>query len=552
MSRGDGGTTCVGAIPAVGEDLPWAGLIDDLFESLLDQLDCRQVAPLRGVCSGWRDKARRLLSKFEARVCHLQPRGPPLPSVVRLFPELDRIKVTFCGVGRRLGSIACLTELHRLRSLELSNSAGRMCELPRVDLAVLSACRVLARLTLVQCRCTAGMGLEGLARLQELTLSRCSIDAWEPGLGSVLGRLGRLRYLRIEGYMHQARVDMTGVSGLQGLVSLALHVPLRAPAETFEEIARIGGMSSLDVALTDCEDLASVVTVGLECVTAMTGLRELRITAQLADDPHRGIDRLSSLENLRILHISNPSPLGEDLLEFPNTPHRPITDADVEHLLLLKHLTSLGLSQSLATAGALSHVVHQLPCLQNVDLSSCQHANDTVLFAAATLRSLTTLNLSHCIQVTDLGLGALARSGVPLRILDLTGCYALVTDTGLGGLSRLSTLQWLSLAFCERISDFGLRMLVSGTPMLSFLSLHSCLNITDHGISALCASLVHLRELDIAYCYMVSDSSVEGLNKLNSLKHVNIIATRLAAGEWHNLNSNVAVVLNHTGWWMDE
>ncbi|CAD7705225.1 unnamed protein product [Ostreobium quekettii] len=385
------------AIRSDGDDSPWAGMMDDLFESLLARLNCRQVAPLRSVCSRWRDKARRLLLRFETRPRHLRPMPQHMPaSLPDLFPALNTIKMDFRGDARWRGSIACLSQLGRLRQLELSGGAVRPWGLPSMDLGPLSGCPCLSWLKLVRCRCTAGAGLQRLTQLQELTLSRCSIDAWDPGLVWILAPIRGLRHLRIDGYTDEARVNLVGVSSLQGLSSLVLRLPVKSPTETFEEIVGMVGISSLDVELTDCQAPETMYAVGLQCVTGMTNLRELRVTAQLA--------------------------------LFPD------------------------------------------------------------------------------------------RSGLPLRVLDLAGCYTSVTDVALCQLSRLSVLEWLSVAYCEHISDMGLRNLVSGTSLLRFLSLRSCLNITDWGVEAICRNLLCLRELDIAYCCMVSERSTEGLSGLENLK----------------------------------
>eukprot|EP00803_Ostreobium_quekettii_P009318 evm.model.scf_426.11 EVM.evm.TU.scf_426.11 scf_426:76755-83101(-) len=507
------------AIRSDGDDSPWAGMMDDLFESLLARLNCRQVAPLRSVCSRWRDKARRLLLRFETRPRHLRPMPQHMPaSLPDLFPALNTIKMDFRGDARWRGSIACLSQLGRLRQLELSGGAVRPWGLPSMDLGPLSGCPCLSWLKLVRCRCTAGAGLQRLTQLQELTLSRCSIDAWDPGLVWILAPIRGLRHLRIDGYTDEARVNLVGVSSLQGLSSLVLRLPVKSPTETFEEIVGMVGISSLDVELTDCQAPETMYAVGLQCVTGMTNLRELRVTAQLALFPDRGVDGLATLVKLQVLHISSPSLLEEDLLEFPDIQHGRIMDADVQHLMQLQHLTSLGLSNSLVTANALSHVAARLTSLKSIDLSSCRNVNDAALFALSRLWSLTALNIAHCIQVTDRGLGALARSGLPLRVLDLAGCYTSVTDMALCQLSRLSVLEWLSVAYCEHISDMGLRNLVSGTSLLRFLSLRSCLNITDWGVEAICRNLLCLRELDIAYCCMVSERSTEGLSGLENLK----------------------------------
>jgi hypothetical protein len=116
--------------------------------------------------------------------------------------------------------------------------------------------------------------------------------------------------------------------------------------------------------------------------------------------------------------------------------------------------------------------------LTSLDLSDCKRITDVGL---AHLRSLPlqNLNLSDCNRISNIGLYYLKT--LPLQILDLSYCK-FITNDGLSYLSSLP-LQQLSLAYCNNITDAGLAHL-SSLP-LQHLNLYDCHNITDTALEVI-------------------------------------------------------------------
>ncbi|RLO09355.1 hypothetical protein DYB28_015366 [Aphanomyces astaci] len=223
--------------------------------------------------------------------------------------------------------------------------------------------------------------------------------------------------------------------------------------------------------------------------------------------------------------------------------------------------------------------------LTHVNLSACITDN-TIKAMALRCRHLIELDLSSCPQVDKLhsrvnGVRWLAEGCSALTSLDMTHCLKL-TDVAMRALGSLTPhLQTLYLGHAKNISDVGLRFLSDGCPRLSLLhlkqlylvsdgvkrefgleglqarSLHSigthctslkkinlrgCVSATSVGLSYVlqgCASLVHvnftaieqctnavvqeiakccaaLKELILAQCVRVTDSGLRYLHRLSN------------------------------------
>ena len=127
------------------------------------------------------------------------------------------------------------------------------------------------------------MGLQQLTNLQELTVRRCTIDVWEPGLARILRPLRKLKHLEIDGYLFKARVNLHGISCLQSLASLVLHIPFStSPDDAVREMALVPGLTSLTLSVSDYTTYTAVAAVELERVAGLTNLEELKLKGHLA------------------------------------------------------------------------------------------------------------------------------------------------------------------------------------------------------------------------------------------------------------------------------
>lgn len=143
--------------------------------------------------------------------------------------------------------------------------------------------------------------------------------------------------------------------------------------------------------------------------------------------------------------------------------------------------------------------------------------------------------------------------------IDLSGLY-LITDKGIAAiLAGCPDLAALSLARLTSVTDATLKVVASGGgATLQALTVADCEQVTDAGVAVLSDSMEVLAQLDLGGCVQVSDLSVKhlaaGLSELSSLslRNTRITDTALAhlagagAGKWTSFGGAAFRNFNHT------
>ncbi len=194
---------------------------------------------------------------------------------------------------------------------------------------------------------------------------------------------------------------------------------------------------------------------------------------------------------------------------------RNLSDSDLKTILDKAsgaRITSINLSNCTnITDVGLAHL-SKLTSLSSLNLRGCK-ITDTGLAYVAKLTSLSSLNLDWCTKITDAGLAHLSKLTL-LSSLNLSMCYT-ITDAGLAHLSKLTLLSSLNLCYCENITDAGLAHL-SKLTLLSSLYLSGCKNISDAGLAHL-STLTLLSSLGLYNCTRITDTGLDHLSKLTLL-----------------------------------
>lgn len=99
--------------------------------------------------------------------------------------------------------------------------------------------------------------------------------------------------------------------------------------------------------------------------------------------------------------------------------------------------------------------------------------DEDLKFLKREVTSLTSLNLSCCYKITDLGLKHISNLAnfVNLTSLNLSCCDK-ITDSGLTHISNLANLTSLNLSYCNKITDPGLSRLSKRIPNCKIESLN--------------------------------------------------------------------------------
>jgi len=191
-----------------------------------------------------------------------------------------------------------------------------------------------------------------------------------------------------------------------------------------------------------------------------------------------------------------------------------VTDKGVRHLAAyLPRLRSLNLSRCSIGEQGLRHITEAMRHLRALALDECKALADRELglLAASLGDSLESLSIAHCEEVTDDGIAAVARHLTRLERLNVGHCHSL-TDLAASHMARLVRLEALDLRYCYNISDVGIYDLSAALTALTHLNLEYCYNLLDVGINYV-AQFRRLRSVRLGGCSSISDAAVDELRE---------------------------------------
>ena len=163
----------------------------------------------------------------------------------------------------------------------------------------------------------------------------------------------------------------------------------------------------------------------------------------------------------------------------------------------LKLLQSLDLSMctGLTNAG-LVKIATGCPSIRSLSIEGCKKITSVGLEAvsASCSQSMTSLDLSGCVKLSDQLIGSSVSKLIRLEHLRVARCK--ITDTGLSlVVTACRALRSLDLSDATKVSDAGIVAVSTGCPQLICLDLHNCVNVTNRGVLAIskgCPSLQFL------------------------------------------------------------
>lgn len=178
-------------------------------------------------------------------------------------------------------------------------------------------------------------------------------------------------------------------------------------------------------------------------------------------------------------------------------------------------LTHLNLSGcKTVTSAGVQAVVNSCRHLVNLDLTRCVALEDRVLRAISEAElQLQVLNLYALPQFSAAALGLLG--GAALTSIDMCGSKEL-NDKGLASISKRSPhLKKLNCTWCVQLTDLGVIALAQNCRTLEYLSLHGILGITDKSIAELAKNVsCSLHTIDITGCVNVASRSPADLKQV--------------------------------------
>eukprot|EP00466_Bigelowiella_natans_P011491 jgi/Bigna1/140156/aug1.54_g14864 len=100
------------------------------------------------------------------------------------------------------------------------------------------------------------------------------------------------------------------------------------------------------------------------------------------------------------------------------------------------------------------------------------------------IKTITDLDISGCVGITDLTVQVVAKECKNIQALDLSRCLG-VSDVGAGAIARITGLRDLNLSECVNLTDKAIESIAKSCPVLSRVDITSCKNIGGAAIVAL-------------------------------------------------------------------
>ncbi|CAM6072893.1 unnamed protein product [Sphagnum tenellum] len=246
--------------------------------------------------------------------------------------------------------------------------------------------------------------------------------------------------------------------------------------------------------------------------------------AQGLQDEHLSAVKFESLQRLNLNACQKITDSGVKAVASAN-PHLKlfsiywnlkVTDVAIESVVMsCKHLTALNVSGCKnITDASLQNIAKFSPGIKSLNLTRCVKLTDNGLLCLT----------DSCQSLEELYLYAIPGFTVrafrefshfrKLQLLDLCGAQNL-TDEGLAPIALCKALVSLNLTWCVQITDIGLKALAQHCSLLQLLSLHGILGVSDEGLKSLSECCRNsLVTIDVHGCVKIKHQSKSDLLQL--------------------------------------
>ncbi|XP_034987633.1 F-box/LRR-repeat protein 14-like [Zootoca vivipara] len=475
----DGGSSSSSSSSEQGPPPPPISLLPpELLIKIFEYLDDEDQVQVSQVCRDWRAAAYQVLWwRAEAPVSLCQLRADPslLASLAAWGIRRVRIVMTPCVTLGSVTHASCTPETYSelcralragLPSLRALNMTGCPSLTKRSLAQIGKHLKGLEELVLFGCRQVSDAGLLLLANrlrhLKKLTLDHCCLVT-NVGVGHLAGITAsgclQLECLSLENCDRLSDVAVHYVAqGLPRLRYLSVRFCGGIRDGALVPLSRLTRLRTLN--LSFCQRITDVGVGHIAGITAdgCLELEELDLAGcgQLSDLAVRyvaqGLPRLVHLSLRFCGGIGDGALLSMSLLSRLKSLNlsfcQRISDVGIGHLAGITSRGCLELEQlnldecERLTNLTCRYLAQGLSCLRHLKLCCCEKIRDEALLFLSGMRSLRILEVSYC-NITDEGIGHLARGGLPLSTLNITCCETLgdaslaYITQGLGGLRKL-------------------------------------------------------------------------------------------------------------------
>ncbi|KAM6937341.1 uncharacterized protein fbxl9 [Xenentodon cancila] len=530
------------------------------------------------VCRSWYNASQD--QRFQKKIIFSFPASASSLELVRSLSRKSRCSLKISQLDGFSISRSLLLEVglclgSKVESLALPGSSITEASL----LALLPRLTSLRRLDLrgLDSLFMSGAFLSREEQRQQVRSALCGLEELDL---SNLRYLSDLTFNRLTGCTpHLRRLSLAGCH-----IAFEFDPYRGCPAGAVEDSSALLSLRNLKRLLMEQKSTLVALDLSRTCITP----ESLRTIAQVQDLVLEEL-YLQGCKELTDYSVENLVKHQPNLLKLDISGCTELTSRSVEAVASsLTSVTRLSLSHDWRiTEKGLADLL-SLPCLKSLDLSECLHISGAEIVkglkgSGAGRAELETLNLRSCTYIRDLAVFSLTQLlGNSLRELDLTSCIN-VTDLSVCAIATyLQKLVVLRLGWCKEVTDWGLLGMVQKTqcepddemgnegprftrtfgnmgffkpPRMPFeekpkLVTQSDLQQFKQQAGASLLALKRLQELDLSACAKLTDCSITQVVRYTDLHRLSlsmlpeITDASLASVGWH-CRSLHSLALNH-------
>lgn len=254
-------------------------------------------------------------------------------------------------------------------------------------------------------------------------------------------------------------------------------------------------------------------------ITMGEGLVEIDVSGSHIKNSHFEI-LLSRVKRLKVLKVSNcPYVDGACMMTLATTSHKTLTELYADQCAMF-HLEPL-----LWLAGCVGINSQKLDRIKILDLARCPLEDRALTGVASSLHLIKMLNLEQCVDITDVGVCAIAAASPKLTVINLAGCLKITTKSANALAKHCKALVSINLNRCINVHDNGISAIANCCTKLQALNIAGLKSLSEGTLCALALNCPGLLMLNITGC---EEITISGLRQLISgLKYVEEAQTYL-------------------------
>ncbi|KAE8010272.1 hypothetical protein FH972_006657 [Carpinus fangiana] len=429
--------------------------------------------------------------------------------------RLERLSLKWCMEISDLGVDLLCKKCFGLKALDVSylkvtcESLRSIASLPRLEVLALVGCPFVdyVGLRFLENRCPL---------LQVIDVSRCDLVSSSGLMSVVRGHSGLLKLNA--GYC------------FSGLTAMALHC--LKDLKNLNTI-RIDGAqvsdSSFQIISTNCK---SLVEIGLSKCIGVTNTGIMQLVSGCVDLKIVNLTCCRSLTDAALSALTNSC---RNLVCLKLESCDMVTEKSLDQLgSCCLRLEELDLTDCCGVTDKGLQYLSRCSELSCLKLGLCTNITDKGLaYIACNCTKITELDLYRCTGIGDDGLAALLSGCKKLTKLNLSYCSG-VTDRGMQYIGHFEDLTDLEMRGLVNITSMGLTAVAAGCKRLADLDLKHCGTIDDSGFWALAYYSRNMRQINMSYC-AVSDVGLcmvmGNLTRLQDAKLVHLTKVTLKGFE---------------------